>query len=73
MSAEAQMTPQDRVAQQFMAHKGLPDLQPVEIEQLENQTCWYYIYELPEGDLELEVLWNNTEWLATVTAFTLAG
>lgn len=65
-------TPQLLAARQFMAHKGLANLEPESVEQLEGQTCWYFIYDLPEGKLELEVLWDG-EWHTTVTTFTLAG
>lgn len=65
------LTPQEQAAQQFMAWKGLPDELPVEIEKLADQPCWYFYYELPEGDLELEVNWTGREWQTTVTAFHL--
>ena len=68
-------TPQATVARQFMTHKGL-DVDPVDIEQLEGgRPCWYFLYELPEGDLELEVFYNekSQEWETTVTTFRLAG
>jgi len=64
-------TPQARVAQQFMDHKGLGHLRPVEIEELDDQPCWYFYYVLPEGDLELEVAWEGGRWETTVTTFTL--
>ena len=67
-------TPQARVAQQFMDHKGLGHLEPNGIEELEDQPCWYFYYMLPEGDLELEVFWDEREgWQVTVTTFTLAS
>lgn len=67
-------TPQAVVAQLFMAHKGL-DLEPYDMEKLDGQPCWYFYYELPEGDLELEVYYDHEtrEWDTTVTTFTLAG
>lgn len=67
-------TPQGRVAQQFMDHKGLGTFQPLEVEKLEDQPCWYFYYQLPEGDLELEVSWEYPEgWEVLVTTFTLAS
>lgn len=66
-------TPQSRAARQFMAHKGLAEVEPVREEKLEGQSCWYYEYDLPEGKLELEVFWNGRSWETTVVTFTLAG
>lgn len=69
------LKPHELVAQQFMAHKGYPHLRPSDIEKLDGQPCWYFLYDLPEGTLELEVCWNpkKREWDTTVTAFNLAG
>lgn len=66
------MSPEARVAAQFMEHKGL-HVEPYAVEQLDGQACWYFYYALPEGDLELEVAWDGAEWNALVTTFTLAG
>lgn len=66
------LPPHEQVAQQFMERKGLGDIQPVDIEKLDDQYCWYFYYELPEGDLELEVLWEGNQWHTTVSTFTLA-
>jgi len=64
-------TPQARVAQVFMDHKGLGRLEPVTVEKVEGEPCWYFYYQLPEGKLELEVAWANGEWQTTVTDFSL--
>ena len=64
-------SPQAQVAKQFMEHKGLGDVEPWDVDQVEGQHLYYFIYELPEGDLELEVFWNGAEWVTTVTTFTL--
>ena len=67
-------TPQGRVAQLFMEHKGLGHLQPYDIEKVEDEPCWYFYYELPEGDLELEVYWDPSDgWDTQVSTFTVAG
>jgi hypothetical protein len=68
-------TPQGRVAQQFMDHKGLGHLRPCDVDKLEDQPCWYFYYELPEGELELEVYWDHNDgtWETMVTTFTLAS
>lgn len=63
--------PESRVAQLFMEHKGLGNIAPYHVEQVEGETCWYFYYQLPEGKLELEVSWENGEWETTVTSFTL--
>jgi hypothetical protein len=67
------LKPHELVAHQFMKHKGYPDAEPYDIEKLDDQPCWYFIYRLPEGILELEVFWNGSDWETQVTTFTLAG
>jgi hypothetical protein len=59
------------VAQYYMRHKGYPDVRPFRIEKLRETPCWYFYYDLPEGELELEVFWNSTDWEAMVTCFSL--
>jgi hypothetical protein len=68
-------TPQATVAHHFMAHKGYKNAEPCDVEKLDNQPCWYFLYRLPEGNLELEVFYNSEiqDWEATVTVFTLAS
>lgn len=67
-------TPQGRVAQQFMEHKGLGELKPYDMEKLDSTPCWYFYYELPEGTLELEVYWSERKgWEPLVTAFPLVS
>lgn len=67
------MSPQDQIAQHFMAHKGYGDIEPYDIQRLDDQTCWYYLYELHDGStLELEVFWDGSQWDTVVTAFALA-
>lgn len=66
------LSPQEQVARQFMEHKGYLNVEPTEIDELDGTPCWYFLYELPEGSLELEVFWNGREWETTVTTFTLA-
>ena len=63
--------PEYEAARLYMEHKGYPDIEPVEVDPLEDQPCWYFIYELTEGTLELEVFWNGQEWETTVTSFTI--
>jgi hypothetical protein len=63
-------TPQAQAAEHFMRHKGLGNLRPHDVEQLEDQPCWYFYYELPEGELELEVAYEVGEgWECMVTTF----
>lgn len=67
------MSPQDQVAQHFMAHKGYGDIEPYDIEKLDGHPTWYYLYHLLDGStLELEVCWTGSEWDTVVTAFALA-
>lgn len=69
------LAPEDQVAANYMAHKGYRGIEPVDVEKLFEQPCWYYYYELPEGTLELEVFWNEKrrQWETMVTAFRLAN
>lgn len=67
-------TPQGLAAQQFMDHKGLGRMAPYDFDKLDDQPCWYFYYDLDEGDLELEVFWDELDgWEVTVTTFTLAS
>lgn len=65
-------SPQYEAAALFMAHKGLPQARPYDVDKLEDIPCWYFYYELDDGLLELEVFWDRTgeRWETTVTAFT---
>lgn len=67
--------PQDRVAAQYMEDKGYVAATPIDIQSLEGRPCWYFLYDLPEGRLELEVNWNEggSEWETTVTSFRLVS
>jgi hypothetical protein len=65
------MKPHEQIAQLYMEHKGYPDIQPVAIEPLENDPCWYFVYELAEGTLELEVFWDGAEWHTNVVTFSM--
>lgn len=65
-------TPQELVAEQFMTHKGYGDIRPYDIDKLNDEPCWYFLYDLEDGaTLELEVFWNGSEWETTVTGFSL--
>jgi hypothetical protein len=63
--------PQLVVARVYMTHKGFPDLEPFRTIRLDGRYCWYFYYRLPEGVLELEVLWDvdRQDWFRQVTAF----
>lgn len=60
------------VARYYMTHKGYPDLEPAAVTKLEGQDCWYFYYRLPDGQLELEVLYDHDQkdWVTAVTAFS---
>lgn len=64
--------PQDAVARMFMEAKGYPEASALDIEKLDGTPCWYFFYELHDGDLELEVFYDDKaqEWICTVTSFT---
>lgn len=67
------VTPQERVAAMFMANKGYPNAQPVDVEKLDGQPVWYFSYDLDEGLLEIEISWNERtqEWESLVTTFSV--
>lgn len=69
MKPMVKMSPADEAAAKYMAHKGYPDLIPTNVERVEGLACWYYTYELPEGELELEVEFVDGDWKFT-TMFT---
>lgn len=52
---EADDSPQELAAREFMAAKGFLDARPFQVDEVEGQLCWYYLFQLPEGVLELEV------------------
>lgn len=69
------MQPHEQVAANYMARKGYKGYGPIDITALDGGIpCWYFLYQLDEGLLELEVFWDERkeEWQTTVTSFTLA-
>lgn len=67
--------PETLIAQDFMARKGYGGLKPFAVEEVEAEVALYYFYyQLPEGQLELEVSWNPKTgmWDTMVTAFTVS-
>ena len=68
-----ELDPHELVAHQFMSHKGYSNVRPSDVQKLDGQPCWYFLYQLPEGVLELEVSWDGTRWNTLVTTFQLAG
>ena len=67
-------TPQALAAQEFMRRKGLGSLVPFDVEKLDDMPCWYFYYDLPEGELELEVFWSPEDgWETMVTTFNRAS
>lgn len=62
----------------FMRDKGYPDVAPSSVERDGDFNMWWLVYELEEGELELEVEWDGSDWLWTVIDFvhydeTVAG
>jgi hypothetical protein len=69
----ADRPPQDVVALDFMRRKGYPRIQPIDVDKLEGQPCWYYRFEIDEGTIELEVFWDGEEWETAVCTFKVAN
>lgn len=69
------LSPQEQVAANYMARKGYEGYSAVDVTQLDGIPCWYFVYALDEGTLELEVFWDEKKqaWETTVTSFTLAN
>jgi hypothetical protein len=64
--------PHVAVAADFMARKGYPKAVPVRVDRVEARHQWYFDYDLPEGRLELEVLWTEADgWTVSVWDFRL--
>lgn len=62
-------TRQAKAAQAYIRHKGYPEALPNDVIDIEGDLCWYFYYDLPDGCLELEVAWENSDWKYTVTTF----
>lgn len=60
-------TPQAKAAMLYMQHKGYPNLRPKAVEEVEGEYVWYFYFDIPEGELELEVEYEDGEWLSFVT------
>lgn len=54
---------------EFMRFKGYGSIDPVVVEAGDEEMTWYLMYELDEGDLELEVKWDGAEWFWEVVDF----
>lgn len=62
-------TRETKSAQEYMAHKGYPELKPRAVIPVEGDECWYFYYQLPNHLLELEVTPDNLGgYRRTVTA-----
>ena len=65
-----QPAPEELIAAYFMRRKGYPDISPREVARIDGLHCWYFIYTLPDGELELEVTWDEAEgWQTRVSVF----
>lgn len=66
------MKPHELAAHYFMEHKGYPSQMPTQCVQRDRFT-WLFLYELDEGDLELQVQWleDGRTWNVTVQDFAL--
>lgn len=68
-------TPEAQIAQHYMRKtKGIAGAEPYDVDKIVGHACWYFYYRLPQGILELEVLWDERteDWAVTVTAFPVA-
>lgn len=65
--------PEARIAQHFMQHKGI-SVEPHEVDKLDDLPCWYFYYRMPEGELELEVFYDQVreDWDVQVTSFPVS-
>jgi hypothetical protein len=53
----------NEVARKYMAHKGHPGIVPTLVEKVDDEDCWYYTYDLDDGNrVELEVDYFDGEW-----------
>lgn len=48
-------TREAKSAQEYMEHKGYGHLKPIGVIPIEDDSCWYFYYQLPDHLLELEV------------------
>ena len=62
-------TREAKAAQDFMAYKGYPNIRPLGQISIEDDECWYFYYQLPEGVLELEVFVEGGEYQRKVSLF----
>ena len=59
-----------RAAKQFMAIRGLSDVQPIDVVREPGEWHWSLFYELPEGRLNLGVTWSvEDDWRVKVQDF----
>lgn len=67
------MGPHEELAAWYMSQKGYPDIQYRDVVKLDGKPCWYFVYDMPEGTLELEVFYKEQakSWEITVTTFAL--
>lgn len=61
------MEPQDQAAAYFMERKGYAGARPRDVIKLDDIPCWYYVYELEDATLEIEVEWRRRRWSTRVT------
>ena len=74
LAVEVEMlSPQEAAAQRYMTRKGYPDAKPYATDKIEDMTCWYFSYRLPDGDLELDVYFDHgkDDWVFTVSNFVV--
>jgi len=64
-------TRESKAAQEYMSKKGYEEIRPLGVASVEDDECFYYYYEVPEGILELEVAYDlpTQRYSRQVTAF----
>lgn len=70
------LSPQDQAAFYFMERKGLLEAAkkgPRDVTKLDGLSCWYYVYDLDNAVLEIEVEWTGAEWSTMVTTYADAA
>lgn len=58
-----------KAAQAYLKRKGYDDPRPHGVIPIEDDQCWYFYYELPDGNLELEVAFDG-DWKFRASSFS---
>lgn len=63
--------PQERIARDFMTRKGFKWSTPIDVDKIEGRPIWYFRFNVPDGIVELEVVYNARmqDWECSVSTF----